>query len=107
MAPGGAPGQLDPAVIQQILALQGQQGRRSQVQRQLGLADMLRAQGHSQLMETKRPGLANVGAAMLNSYVAKRQAEEANAKSDALDKERAAGAGKYFDLIRGLRSDAL
>ena len=106
-APGGAaPGQLDPAVIQQILALQGQQGRRNQVQRQSSLANMLRAQGTSQLMETKRPGAMNVLAAGLSGYMANRAEEKAAARENELDAERQKAGGKYFDLIRGLRGDA-
>lgn len=108
--PGAAPmgaqppgmGQLDPAVIQQILALQAQQGRRASVDRQMALADQLRAEGNSQLTG-RRTGLANVGAAALSSYAAKKQMDEAGAKGDALDTERTNAASKYFDLIRGLR----
>lgn len=103
-APGAAMGgqQLDPAVIQQILALQAQQGRRAGVDRQMALADQLRADGGDQL-KGKRTGIANVGAAMLDSYAAKKQMEGAEAKGAKLDDERTAASGKFFDLIRGLR----
>lgn len=101
----GAPaamGQLDPAIIQQILALQAQQGRRAGVDRQMALADQLRADANSQL-QGRRTGIANVGAAALNSYAARKQMEGAEAKGTKLDDERTAASGKFFDLIRGLR----
>jgi hypothetical protein len=91
-------------MVQQILALQAQQGRRGQVQRQQQLADMMRAQGYDQLMNTKRPGIANVGAAMLNSYAAKKQMDEAAATSSKLDDERMKASKGYFGLIEGLRA---
>lgn len=99
----GAPmGQLDPAIIQQILALQAQQGRRAGVDRQMALADQLRADGNSQL-QGRRTGIANVGAAALNSYAARKQMEGAEAKGGKLDDERMQASSKFFDLIRGLR----
>lgn len=106
-APGGGMAgpmgqQIDPAVIQQILALQSQQGRRAGVDRQMALADQLRADANSQL-QGRRTGIANVGAAALNGYAARKQMEGAEAKGSQLDSERQAGAGKFFDLIRGLR----
>lgn len=104
----GQPGmqQLDPAIIQQILAMQSQQGGRNQAQRQASLANMLRGQGMSQLMDVKRPGLANVAAAGVAGYMANRAEEKAAARESALDSELQAGRGKLFDLVRGLRSDA-
>ncbi len=112
MPPGGAmppappapPGQqpIDPAAIQAILAMNTQQGRRAGVDRQMALADQLRADANSQL-SGKRTGIANVGAAMMNSYAAKKQMDEANATGGKLDTERVGAADKMFELIRGLR----
>jgi hypothetical protein len=104
-APGaaGAPMQpIDPEVMQQILQLQAQQGRRSRVDRQMALADQLRADANTQL-SGRRTGIANVGAAALNGYAAKKQMDEANAAGGKLDDERVAASGKFMDLIRGLR----
>lgn len=106
---GQGMGQLDPAMVQQILALQQQQGRRAAVQRQLGLANQLRADAGDQLQGFRGqkyytpPGVANLGASLLSSYAAKRQMDDANAKDSALDADRSKAAGSYFDLIRGLR----
>lgn len=96
------PNQLDPAAVQQILALQAQQGRRNQVQRSVDLASQLRADASGQL-QGRRVGLANVGASALGSYAAKREMDKANVTDRELDTERVDAARKYMGLIQGLR----
>lgn len=106
-APGAGGGQVDPRMVQAMLALQAQQGQRNQVNRQNNLANMLRGQSYSQLMETKRPGVANVLAAGLGGYMANKKEAEAAERESALDQERVkAGGGYYADLVKALRSDA-
>lgn len=98
--PTGGMGQLDPATVEAMLALQSQQGRRSSMDRQLALADQLRADAGDQL-KGKRTGLANVGASVLNTYAAKKQMEDAEAKGGKLDEERMGASRKFLaDLMR-------
>lgn len=110
-APGGAPtglpgasaqGQLDPATmqaLQQLVALQSQGGRRNQVQRQQGLADQLRQDANRQL-SGPRTGIANVGAAALNGYMAGKQMREAGAMGGVLDEERVKASQGLIDALR-------
>lgn len=110
-APGaGAPGgmqQLDPRMVEAMLALQAQQGRRNQVNRQTNLANMIRGQSYDQLMNTKRPGVANVLAAGVGGYMANKKEAEAAERESALDQERQkAGGGYYQGLVDALRNSA-
>lgn len=104
-APGAGGGQLDPRMVQAMLALQAQQGQRNQVNRQNNLANMLRGQGYDQLMNTKRPGVANVLAAGLGGYMANKKEAQAAERESALDQERVKVGGPYYQgLVDALRN---
>lgn len=100
-APGG-PGGMDPqtlAAIEQMIAL-GNQGKRGQMQRQIGLANQLRADAGSQL-RGPRTGIANVGAAALNGYMAGKQMRDAEKTGMSLDEDRMKASRGLIDALRG------
>lgn len=113
--PGGAPpvggGQLDPAMVDQILALQGQAGQRAGLDRQYKLADALRADSKAQLQAKTIPsstggmviapnwaqGLTSVA----GNVMADRRAAAADAAGGALDTQRQSAQRGYFDALTG------
>lgn len=102
-APAGpSAGQMDPQTLQalqQLIALQSQTGRRSSANKQMALADQLRADANSQL-SGRRVGIANVGAAALNGYLAGQQMREAAKTNSVLDDERVKASQGLIDALR-------
>lgn len=113
--PGGAPpvggGQLDPAMVEQVLAMQGQAGQRAGLDRQYKLADALRADSKSQLQGRTvpsstggiyvAPSWLNGLASVAGSYAANKQQGAADTTGAGLDSQRQSAQRGYFDAITG------
>jgi hypothetical protein len=103
--PGGMGG-LDPAMIQQMLALQQQGPQQQQVQRQIALANQLRGDANSQL-QGRRVGAANVGAAIGQSYLAGKQMRDADVREGNLGAQRQGALQTYFNALTGRKREPL
>lgn len=103
--PGQAP--VNPALTASVLGLQGQQSQQAQIDRQLKLADSLRADSKDQLQGQqvgrvyKSAGLANLAASLVDSYGAAQMGKQANAKAGALDTGRTQAMTDYFNALTG------
>jgi len=98
----GVPGQLDPALIKQMLLLNAQGPKAEQAKRQLALADKLRADatgmGKSQ-SPINTPNWAGTLAGVLSNYAAGKMDKEAQATNAGLAQERM---DRYGDFFQGL-----
>lgn len=111
MAGAQAPGELDPAMIDSMLALSQQQPEIQAAQRQQKLADALRGDAAGQLRGQHAgrvfvaPGLANLGASIAGNFMAKREGDTSDATLKRLGKERTDTLKPYFksltDQLRG------
>lgn len=112
-APGGAAGgaQLDPAMIDAVMGLQGQGSQRAGLDRQYKLADALRA-GSSKQLEGRNvpsstggmyiaPSWANGLVSAGQQIMADRSSRGADEKGAGLDKERQTAQRGFFDSLTG------
>jgi hypothetical protein len=109
--PGAMPdpsgGSLDPALVQQILSMQQQGAKKSGIQRQLALANQLRADAGDQMQGRMvgqnyvPPNLANLGASLYSNYKAKQGMDSAGAGEQALGQETADAMRAYFQSMTG------
>lgn len=113
--PGAAPpqggGQLDPAMVDAVIGMQGQAGQRQGLDRQYKLADALRADSKAQLQARTIPsstggmviapnwaqGLTSVA----GNIMADRRTADADRAGAGLDKERQGAQRGYFDAVTG------
>lgn len=101
-------GQLDPALVQQILQMQqlGQQQRG--VDRQMKLADAMRADAAGQLDRGRMvgqvyapPNVANLAASVFGNYMAGKKQSDAELQQQNLGVQRQDAYRKYFDALTG------
>lgn len=110
------PGQIDPALIQQVLALNSQGGQQAQIQRQLQMAQALRAQGLKGQQQATY-GNGNVAApnwaGAIANVLAARKAGQMETKADAdtqqLSTDRQDALKRYFQALssRGQQSSPM
>lgn len=119
MPPQGAPqapqgamqqgDQLDPAMVDAILAMNQQGAKRAGVQRSRMLADQLRADAGQQMQGRQAgrvyqgPGLANLAATVMAGYKARGLENDADVREKNLGTEQQAAMRRYFDALRGQR----
>ena len=96
---------LDPAVVQAILQLQNEQPEQQRIARQQQLADALRAdqrQGLQGIQAGRRyvgPGIANLAGNIGQSFMAAKQAQQADTANKALGTSREAAMRQFFDAL--------
>ena len=101
------PGGLDPAMLKQILALQGQDSQRSSLERQYALADQLRADAKKQVQGIQgqrvytAPGWANALASLGDQFVANREQSAADEKAKTLDAAAQTASQGWVDALTG------
>lgn len=97
-------GQLDPRLVQAILALQQQQGQQASLQRQRAMADRLRADS-SQLqgMQSGRmytpPTWANVAAHIAQQLRAKQMSDDADVRERNMGTQRSSAIEDYYNAL--------
>ena len=107
-APGAMPppamgaargGQLDPAMVQAILEMQGLGTARSGIARQQALADQLRADAAQGLQPGKgyRPGVANLAASLFTDYKAGQGEKDRQAQLGQLDEQTQGARRRFFE----------
>jgi hypothetical protein len=114
MPPQGGPSpgaQLDPSMVNSVIGLQGQATQRANLDRQMKLADALRANAGQQLQShnvpsstggmTVAPSWLNGAVAVGQSLMADKRQREAEQAGAGLDKERQAAQRAYFDALTG------
>jgi hypothetical protein len=113
MQPGMAGGQLDPSLVQAILGMQQQQAQRNGMQRQLALAQQLRADASGQLQGQqagriyKAPGLANLAAGVLANYKAKGLVDDVGVREQNMGVQTTDAMRQYFDAMTGRRKQPM
>lgn len=111
MPPGAAQGQqpgmsqLDPQLIQAIIGMRGQPMQMQQQQRQLKLADQMRADAGQQLKGTqagrvyRAPGALNVGANVLGNFMAARSDNAVKGAENQMMQGDQDAARRYYEAI--------
>jgi hypothetical protein len=101
----GAGGMLDPQLIQAILGMRGQPMQMQQQQRQLKLADQMRADAGQQLKGTqagrvyKAPNALNVGANVLGNFMAARSDNAVKGAEGQMMQADQDAARRYYEAI--------
>jgi hypothetical protein len=106
---GAAPsGQLDPALVQHILAMQQLRPQQTAIDRQMKLADAMRADASGQLNRGHMagqmyvaPNVANLAASVFGNYMAGRKQSDAEQKEQNLGVQRQDAYRRYYDAMTG------
>lgn len=99
--------QLDPELVQAILAMQQQVPQQNQMARQLKMADQMRADSKGQLAGKQvgqvyvAPNVSNLAANLMGGYKAGQMDKDVSGKEDAMGRQNSAIMQRYFDALRG------
>jgi hypothetical protein len=110
MDPAGGGGyggqQLDPELIQAILAMQQQQPQQNQMQRQLKMADAMRGDAKGQLAGKQAggmymaPNIANFAANLAGNFKAGQMDKDVAGRETAMGQQNSDVMRRYFDALR-------
>jgi hypothetical protein len=106
-AAGGIQNQKDDELASAVLALNGQSPRQAALQRQVKMADAMRARGsalNTGSVGGAAPNWAGALANLVGAYKGRQLDEQADASAGALADEQANAARKYFNALRAARS---
>jgi hypothetical protein len=106
---GAAPsGQLDPALVQQILSMQQFKPQQNAIDRQMKLADAMRADAAGQLDRGRMvgqvyapPNVANLAASVMGNYMAGKKQSDAELQQQNLGAQRQDAYRRYYDAMTG------
>lgn len=103
-----AGGQLDPALVQQILQMQQLGQQQGVVDRQMKLANAMRADASGQLDRGRMvgqvyapPNVANLAASVFGNYMAGKKQSDAELQQQNLGVQRQDAYRKYFEALTG------